>query len=221
MVCVGVLVVYLLLTSTPPAPLASCVPTTAGMVGRMVTSLSARVADTLSGTSGIIKDGTALTGPTPSNVDCADCDGAQTSESASDAITDAQKKEVSRATKQWVDSHNKCVVMIFAPWCPHCKTAIPLMLAMAKDAPEVPFLIVNADSVDRPLLSEGGMVTVPHFPFYACKTTAGEPLTSIESPEVGIEMCRAEAAKAGAALVSGKRASLDPEEELCDPFKDF
>ena len=82
-------------------------------------------------------------------------------------IEDAEKKKNDEKVKEYLAQNPNHVMFIFAPWCGHCKTAMPEFCAARKET-STPLAIVNSNMVSRDLLSTEFNVT--HFPFIIKKT---------------------------------------------------
>jgi thiol-disulfide isomerase/thioredoxin len=141
-------------------------------ISSMVSTVKAMISNTNTDTkSGIQKasDVKTITGKVstpPSNVDAVDAKEATTTPKAYQTMEDGEKRELEKATKDYLNEHEVVVVMFFAEWCGHCAKAMhPLMEAAAKQ-PKVPFLLINADTVPRSFLSSkhGGIADVEYFP---------------------------------------------------------
>lgn len=95
------------------------------------------------------------------NVKVADCaDGNWKS------ISDAERKSVDEALRSFL-SMGVGVMMVFAPWCPHCKTMMPQFLELTKDMKDV--LIVNAETVGKNTFAssqEGSIFSLQYFPTF-------------------------------------------------------
>lgn len=84
-------------------------------------------------------------------------------------VEDDEKKSNDDKVKAYMNSNPNHVMFIFAPWCGHCKTAMPEFCAARKET-DTPLAIVNSNMVSRDLLSSDFNVT--HFPFIVKKTTS-------------------------------------------------
>lgn len=82
-------------------------------------------------------------------------------------VDDNSKKSNDDKVKAYITQHPNHVMFIFAPWCGHCKTAMPEFCAARKET-NTPLAIVNSNMVSRDLLSTEFNVT--HFPFIIKKT---------------------------------------------------
>lgn len=82
-------------------------------------------------------------------------------------VDEASKKTNDDKVKAYMTQHPNHVMFIFAPWCGHCKTAMPEFCAARKET-NTPLAIVNSNMVSRDLLSSEFNVT--HFPFIIKKT---------------------------------------------------
>jgi thiol-disulfide isomerase/thioredoxin len=72
-------------------------------------------------------------------------------------------ESTTKKLKEYIDSHSNMALMVFAPWCPHCHSALPTFMTAANRMPShVHPIVINAELVDRAILSSLG---VTHFPF--------------------------------------------------------
>jgi len=67
----------------------------------------------------------------------------------------------------------KCMYMIYAPWCPHCHTAMPNFVKASNDV-DIPFAMINAELVDSSILQGDKMFNITHFPYIVMKTPQGQ-----------------------------------------------
>lgn len=83
------------------------------------------------------------------------------------------KQKYDQNVMEKIDASSECMLMVYAPWCPHCSTAIPQFAsASAHPDVQVPFFLINAELVSPSLLMGDGatVANVQHFP-YICKRT--------------------------------------------------
>ena len=86
-------------------------------------------------------------------------------------VTENLKKKYDDKVKKYMTDHPNHVMFIFAPWCGHCKTAMP-EFCEARKKTKTPLAIVNSNMVSRELLkTHFGEMGVTHFPFIIKKTT--------------------------------------------------
>ena len=85
---------------------------------------------------------------------------------ASQDLSDDEKKSNDEKVKTYLVDHPDCVMMVFAPWCGHCKTAMPEFTAARKKT-ETPMAVVNSNMVSQNLLANE--LNVTHFPFIVRK----------------------------------------------------
>ena len=82
-------------------------------------------------------------------------------------------KETEKNVRDFLAKHPVCMVMVFAPWCPHCHTAMP-EFAKAAEKSEVPFALINAEMMDPKLLQgESALFNVQYFPYILRRETKG------------------------------------------------
>lgn len=73
------------------------------------------------------------------------------------------KKEKTEVCRKYLTENPNIFVLVYAPWCPHCHSAIPkFMTASNSMSSRVKPVIINAELVERELLHQMG---VTHFPF--------------------------------------------------------
>jgi thiol-disulfide isomerase/thioredoxin len=79
-------------------------------------------------------------------------------------IDSMTKKSSDKIIKKFLEDHDTCMVFIFAPWCPHCVTAMPKYYE-ASTKTDVPFALINAEMVSAETLQgEKSMFNVEFFP---------------------------------------------------------
>ena len=112
------------------------------------------------------------------------------------SMTDDEKDMVDEGVRKFIKKHDKLVVMIFAPWCPHCHAAMGKFAEFAKSNPKTKCLLVNAEALPRSSFAkeEGAIFPLEYFPTIAKKK--GEKLveekmsileTKEESPAAEVE----------------------------------
>lgn len=77
--------------------------------------------------------------------------------------TNEAKKKYTEIVQKFCDETSDYVMMIYAPWCPHCHKAMPNLNEAAKNISQK-VALVNADLVERHILQNKNM-EVTHFPF--------------------------------------------------------
>lgn len=88
-------------------------------------------------------------------------------------IDPSVRAKTEAAVMSFLDKHPTCVVMIFAPWCPHCHTALPKFVEASKSA-TVPFALINAEMMDpKTMHGDKALFNVQYFPFIVKRTKAG------------------------------------------------
>lgn len=86
---------------------------------------------------------------------------------------DAPKQAASVLTS----SGSEAVVMIYAPWCPHCKTAMPDFAKLSKEHPGTLFVLIDAESLPGEAFSgPNALVQLEHFPTLVRKEKGKEPV---------------------------------------------
>tara|TARA_B100000482_G_scaffold192323_1_gene180026 strand:- start:3113 stop:3847 length:735 start_codon:yes stop_codon:yes gene_type:complete len=79
------------------------------------------------------------------------------------------KVETGEKLKEFDEKNNDVVYMIYAPWCPHCHTALP-KFGEASTKSDVKFALVNAEMVPSSILQgKDALFNVTHFPFICHK----------------------------------------------------
>jgi thiol-disulfide isomerase/thioredoxin len=89
--------------------------------------------------------------------------------------TESDKKVLSEKVIKVVKNTSKLIVMFWAPWCPHCHTAMRPFVLASQMCPQTKFLMVNAEAVDKEKLFKGkdSIVPLTHFPFI-CRMENGK-----------------------------------------------
>ena len=97
------------------------------------------------------------------------------------SISNDVKKDTAKTVKEYDEKHENKMYMIYAPWCPHCHTALPKFCEASKKcaSENVQFALVNAEMVTSDILQDVKNGTKPvfnvtHFPFLVHKTKNGE-----------------------------------------------
>lgn len=180
---VGLAVVFVYLTLTRPAsPMfhpgvhKSCNQLTA-MVATAGSLVSARVGDVLGGGDNLMKASASKTTtgvPSSTRVMLVDAKGSKGSKDAWQSIGEGEKAKCEQTARAFLASHPKCVVMIYAPWCPHCHSAMAGFSAAAASAPsDVSFLMINAEALPvTAFQGDKALYNLQYFPTFAASTGA-------------------------------------------------
>ena len=84
------------------------------------------------------------------------------------------RKQSDKAVMDFVKNNKTCMLMIYAPWCPHCHTAMPKFFEASKKS-KCPYGIINAELVSPHLLQgENALFNVQFFPYIIRRETKGE-----------------------------------------------
>lgn len=104
----------------------------------------------------------------------ADAKGSKGNKDAYKTSTDAEKKDLAQKVEAEIKSSKEVVVMFWAPWCGHCHNAMKPFSEASQLRPNTKFLMVNAEAVDKKLLSgDNPIVKLTHFPFI-CRMENGK-----------------------------------------------
>lgn len=207
-VCVGIAawLVYTTLTRQSPNPLHSLVPSCAGMVSNLSGAVSARIAGATG--KGPVDANTKLGAVARGVAKLVDCKkpGAE----AWREMTDGDKRECEREAREWLAAHPIAVVMIFAPWCGHCHTAMPTFASTVGDA-GVDALLINAEALPQTALSGDGCIFPCEFFPTFCAQKDGA-LVQADTPADAVAKAvetTAAAATSGPAAPSGAAGAAD------------
>lgn len=86
--------------------------------------------------------------------------------------SDADKKVM-----DFLKANKTAMIMIFAPWCPHCHTAMPKFFEAAKKS-KCAFAIINAELVSPTMLQgENAVFNVQFFPFIVRREQKGSDVS--------------------------------------------
>ena len=81
------------------------------------------------------------------------------------------------------DNQKACII-IFAHWCPHCRTLLKDLVAQANSGSGMDhkYLLVNGESVSsKAFVGENALVTLKHYPTILCKVgTMGKEAQSLQ-----------------------------------------
>ena len=133
------------------------------------------------------------------------------------SVPTSEKAKNDESVKRFVDAHPDAILLIWAPWCPHCHKAMPAVAeAAGKVKEDVPTALVNAEMVSPSLISgtDGKSVAkVTHFPFLmraGAKEVHDGPMTA----DAIVDFAR----KGKRHPVEGPRMISDAEKELLSYF---
>ena len=95
-------------------------------------------------------------------------------------------------------AHPTSMVMIYAPWCPHCHTAMPHFAAAAEQC-DVPFALINAEMMPaHALQGDAALFQVQYFPFIVRRERNGSEFTDTLFKEAPSKDALTKAAKTNA-----------------------
>lgn len=195
MVGIAALVVFLTL-SKPQSPMYHPVAHRAGMhITSMVASvghtISARAANGIAAVADVVGGGSSNEMPasaskstsdipSDSKVTLIDSAASAKDQDAWKSMTDAEKASCEKAARAVIARHAKAVVMIFAPWCPHCHTSMASYAAAASSS-KLPFYMINAEALPRSAFSGANAIfNLEYFPSYGY-TSNGTTITPVNS----------------------------------------
>lgn len=194
----------------PGTQAATTATSTAASIAR---GISARIAGN-SGDSDTVKavDKAESTGGTLKE-DIANAKTIEQSSSNKDAyksMSDDEKKKVEATTRKLIKKHDKLIVMLFAPWCPHCHDMMPVMAKTAKANPGVNFLFVNAETLPRSAFQgDDAIFNLEYFPS-VCKKKNGK----LEAVTTDLEEAVKEVEGTDTSVVKASVASVKPEKDM-------
>lgn len=105
------------------------------------------------------------------NVVVADCKDGNWKEMAEEA-----KEKTDHALHAFLESTPNVILMVFAPWCPHCHKVMPQFVHMSQRAHKTPFCLVNAEAVLKTSFTQGNSRMIhplQYFPTFLVKKDGG------------------------------------------------
>lgn len=170
---------YALIVMFPPIrkPVTQMGGAMSAMVGRVVSGRRANVMSASGNRTVKAKHGVVV-----------DAAGAAHDANAYKAMTEEEKMSAKKSLDALLASHDKVVMMIFAPWCGHCHTNMPVFdVAASHASSDVLFVFVNAEALPRSAWSgEGKLLDLAYFPSFAFKTGKDAPLQIKESLDAAL-----------------------------------
>lgn len=157
-----------------------------GMISRInpFTAVSARIQRALPGPKLI--DASRVWPELPRGLVSLIDNSAVSSDTANEPTSDAEKQTNYKRLHDFVNSgkHTKACIVIFAHWCPHCKTLIRDLVDSANEISkdDISYLLVNGESVaSEAFMGETSIVNLKHYPTILCKMgDAGSEVASLE-----------------------------------------
>ena len=160
-------VAYLLLKESQPAmPLR-------GSTMAMLSGISARLADVVGGVDAA--DAKTTQGIPRGVATIVDAPRATADKDDWKKMSPAAKKDAEARVRAFLGQNPTAVLMIFAPWCPHCSNAMPTFAECAQRlSSRAKFMLVNAEALPTTAFSgEGAIVPIQYFPTFVAKQPAG------------------------------------------------
>ena len=105
------------------------------------------------------------------NVVVADCKDGNWKE-----MTEEDRKKVDDALHAFLDKTPNVILMVFAPWCPHCHKVMPQFVHMSQRARKTPFCLVDAEAVLKRSFTQGDASMIhplQYFPTFLVKKDGG------------------------------------------------
>ena len=84
-------------------------------------------------------------------------------------VTEEHKQRNDEKVKAFLSSDD-CLICVYAPWCGHCRHAVPAFVTAANELPDHKIGLINFELVNRDLFADDTHVHVTHFPFVAKKS---------------------------------------------------
>jgi thiol-disulfide isomerase/thioredoxin len=98
------------------------------------------------------------------------------------SLSEKEKASVEKDVRAYLKSHENAAVMCFAPWCHHCKSAMPEFAAVAVDTPGREFVMINAEALPRSAFQgPNKLCPLEFFPSYGV-AKAGK-IQNVSSPQ--------------------------------------
>lgn len=96
------------------------------------------------------------------------------------------KQRVEAAARKWLKEHHNAVIMIFAPWCPHChKMMGPFSDSAATTT--FPFVMINAEALPRSAWSgKDAIFDCEYFPTFVVKS--GDRMRAVSHPDAAVKV---------------------------------
>lgn len=181
---VGVVIVYVVLSKQSLKNPLSQTAYAASMVSNFLESVSARLATAIvsADPADSLTDASSVYTGVASGVKLANA--GETNPKAYQTMSDVVKEGNQKNIEAFLKAKDKVVIMLFAPWCEHCHTSMPLL----KDcASKYPTLMIDAETVPRSMVdgTPGSLFKLEYFPTFMIKT--GGTYKNVSSPAQGVE----------------------------------
>ena len=110
-------------------------------------------------------------------IDMSFCDGDPLCDGSKLTVTD--KENNTQMVRTCLDENPICMIMVYAPWCKHCHTALPIVKESASIISSMPVVIINSEMIKQSLLSD---ISVTHFPFIAATSDSMASSNVLDMP---------------------------------------
>lgn len=151
------------------------------MMANGITTMVAQVEKAL-GVSEACIDAHKVFPEVPANtIQLADSKNVEKNAGAYQTATPEEKKACENNARQWMAAESRAIVMIFAHWCPHCKSTIPSLVETTKKL-KCKTLMINADALPpSAFVGENAIHDLKYFP--TILTKAGDTVKQVNSME--------------------------------------
>ena len=86
------------------------------------------------------------------------------------------KKKNEQTVLKFLEENADAILMVYAPWCGHCHSAMP-HLHKASSQTKIPCALINAELVPEALLAGGPNFDVKYFPHIVRRTKKGKEIS--------------------------------------------
>lgn len=188
---IGVLALLVFVTMTQPMstyrrPMGT-LESAKSALNNVATGVSAKIADVMASKSDPTIVASAVY-PNAGGVALLDAPSAAKNPDAYKSLSADEKKKIGVQLDQWLNQRPSAMVMLFAPWCPHCHDAMSTFSGAASKINAKNAIMVNAETLPAEMImgEQARLLPLEYYPTFAVKSKHSSKLNRVGSPNEAV-----------------------------------